>query len=91
VKAERAWPASEGQEILVRERPEGTFVRRLFLGEGLDTDNVEATYHNGVLTIAIPVAEQAKPRKVEVMGGDGDQPVEPHSEEAQPREVSSAA
>ncbi|HEY4939388.1 MAG TPA: Hsp20/alpha crystallin family protein, partial [Actinomycetota bacterium] len=51
VRAERTWPASEGQEVLVRERPEGTFVRQLFLGEGLDTEHVEATYHNGVLTL----------------------------------------
>jgi HSP20 family protein len=91
VRAERTWPASEGQEVLVRERPEGTFVRQLFLGEGLDTEHVEATYHNGVLTLTIPVAEQAKPRKVQVTGGDADQPVEPRTEAEQPQEVSSAA
>ena len=43
VRAERAWPASEGQEVIVRERPEGTFVRQLFLGDGLDTDQVQVT------------------------------------------------
>jgi HSP20 family protein len=91
VRAERSWPASEGQEILVRERPEGTFVRQLFLGEGLDTEHVEATYRNGVLTLTIPVAEQAKPRKVEVIGGDSGEPVEPRAEAEQPQEVSSAA
>jgi HSP20 family protein len=91
VRAERSWPASESQEVIARERPEGVFVRQLFLGEGLDTDQVQATYHNGVLTITIPVAEQAKPRKVEVVGADGEQPIEPVSEKEQPQEVTSAA
>ena len=91
VRAERSWPVSEGQEVIVRERPEGSFVRQLFLGEGLDTEHVEATYHNGVLTLTIPVAEQAKPRKVQVTGGDGEEPVEPKTDVEQPQEVSSAA
>ena len=69
VKAERAWPPSPQQEILVRERPQGTFARQLFLGESLDPDRVEANYANGVLTLMIPVREQAKPRRVEVQAG----------------------
>ncbi len=70
VRAERSWPRSEGDEILVSERPQGTFSRQLFLGESLDTDRIEASYQNGVLTLTIPVAEAAKPRRVQIGGGD---------------------
>ena len=53
-------------QVVVAERPSGEFVRQLFLGEGLDTQRIEATYDQGVLTLHIPVAERAKPRKIEV-------------------------
>jgi HSP20 family protein len=69
VKAERTWAPADGDEILVSERPQGTFTRRLFLGEGLDTEHVAANYEQGVVTITVPVAEQAKARKVEVTAG----------------------
>src|SRR5665647_2148091 len=48
------------------ERPRGVFSRQLFLGDNLDTDAIEATYHDGVLRLTIPVAEKAKPRKIEI-------------------------
>ena len=70
VRAERNWQPKENQEIVVSERPQGQFTRQLFLGESLDPERVEATYQNGVLTLTIPVAEQAKPRKVQVTSGD---------------------
>src|SRR5947208_1831416 len=66
VKAERAWEPKEGDEVVVAERPRGTFSRQLFLGETLDTDHIEANYDKGVLTVRIPVAEAAKPRKVAI-------------------------
>jgi len=66
VSAERRWQASEDEQIVASERPQGQFSRQLFLGESLDAERVEARYDQGVLTITIPVAEQAKPRKVEV-------------------------
>lgn len=69
VSAERRWQPTEEQQIVASERPQGTFRRQLFLGEGLDVERVEASYDNGVLTITVPVAEQAKPRKVEISGG----------------------
>jgi HSP20 family protein len=69
VAAERQWQVSEEQQLLVGERPQGRFTRQLFLGEGLDADHVEASYDNGVLTVTIPVAEQAKPRRVEINAG----------------------
>ncbi len=71
VRAERT-PSAEGvEEVLVAERPHGVFTRQLFLGEMLDPGRVEADYAQGVLTLTIPVAEQAKPRRVQVSGSGG--------------------
>jgi HSP20 family protein len=70
VRAQRSWQRAEGQEVIVAERPQGSFTRQLFLGEGLEPDGITAAYENGVLTVRLPVAEQAKPRKVEVQAGD---------------------
>ena len=72
VSAQRGWQPAEGEEVLASERPQGTFSRQLFLGESLDTEHISAAYNNGVLTLTIPVAEAAKPRKVEIAsGGNG--------------------
>jgi len=70
VRAERANPAPEGAEMIVAERLTGTFTRQLFLGETLDMERIDASYESGVLTLRIPVAEQAKPRRIQVTGGD---------------------
>ena len=67
--AERRWEKQDGEEWLVAERPAGTFRRQLLLGENLDTDRLEARFVNGVLEITIPVAEAAKPRKVQISAG----------------------
>jgi HSP20 family protein len=65
VHAER--PAlDQNREMLSAERPRGVFSRQLFLGENLDTDKIEASYHDGVLRLTIPVAEKAKPRRIEI-------------------------
>jgi HSP20 family protein len=69
VKAERSWTPAEGTEVLAQERPQGGVTRQVMLGEALDSDRLEATYDAGVLTLTIPVAEQAKPRKVEIHVG----------------------
>jgi HSP20 family protein len=69
VTAERHFARQEGDEITVSERPQGRFNRQLFLGESLDPDNIRANYDHGVLTLHIPVAEKAKPRKVEISAG----------------------
>jgi len=66
VTAERRWQPSNDVQVVASERPWGSFSRQLFLGESLDADRVEARYDDGVLTVTIPVAEQAKPRRVEV-------------------------
>src|ERR1700730_608175 len=67
IKAERpAPPPSEGVESVTAERPFGTFTRQVFLGNNLDTENIRAEYEAGVLTLVIPVAERAKPRRIEI-------------------------
>lgn len=68
VKAERPTPDREG-EVLAAERPTGVFSRQLVLGDNVDLDNVQAGYDAGVLRLTIPVAEKAKPRKIEVAAG----------------------
>ena len=73
VSAERAWQPTEGQQVVANERPQGKFSRQLFLGEGLNYERISAGYDQGVLTVTIPVAEAAKPRKVEVQAGSGGQ------------------
>jgi HSP20 family protein len=66
VRAERRPSTGENVEMQVSERPLGVFSRQLFLGDGLDTDHIHASYDAGVLTLRIPVAERAKPRKITV-------------------------
>ena len=69
VKAERGRLSDEA-ETIATERPRGVFSRQLFLGDTLDVDRVEAAYSDGVLRLTIPVAEQAKPRKIEISSGE---------------------
>ena len=69
VKAERTPTYGEDVELQVAERPRGVFSRQLFLGDTLDADRIEASYDAGVLTLRIPIAEKAKPRKIEITGG----------------------
>jgi len=66
VSAERSWRPVEGDDILANERVHGSFRRQLLLGDSLDASQMNASYENGVLTLIIPVAEKAKPRKVMV-------------------------
>ena len=79
VKAERSWEPREGDELVVTERPRGTFTRQLFLGETLNTEAIEANYDKGVLTVSIPVAEAAKPRKVTIGATNGAQAIDANS------------
>ena len=70
VRAERTRRDPEGSTYLISERPSGTYSRQLVLGDGLAVDDIRADYRDGVLTLTIPVAEQAKPRKIEITRGD---------------------
>jgi len=65
VKAERP-PRASDVELLAAERPRGIFSRQLILGDNLDTEHISASYDAGVLTLQIPVAERAKPRKISI-------------------------
>ncbi len=79
IRAQRPAESVEGAKWLSRERTTGTFARQLSLGGGLALDRIKADYRDGVLTLNIPVAEEAKPRKVSV------------SHSGQPQAVESAA
>ena len=68
VRAERP-PKNGDWEMLAAERPSGLFSRQLVLGDNLDLDRLEARYDAGVLRLTVPVAERAKPRKIEVTTG----------------------
>jgi HSP20 family protein len=71
VRAERRPnPVGQDVEMQIAERPLGVFSRQLFLGDTLDTEKVAASYDAGVLTLRIPVAEQAKPRRIEISNAD---------------------
>ena len=69
VRAERPNRASDA-ELIAAERPRGVFSRQLVLGDNLDTEHIEASYDTGVLTLDIPVAERAKPRKIAISTKD---------------------
>jgi HSP20 family protein len=71
VRAERTRRDPEGAEYMISERPSGIYSRQLVLGDGLAVDDIKAEYHDGVLTLTIPVAERAKPRKIEISRGEG--------------------
>ncbi len=68
IRAQRTASEVEGATWISRERSTGSVVRKLTLGDGVDSENIAADYANGVLTVTIPVSEKAKPRKVVVSG-----------------------
>jgi HSP20 family protein len=71
VHAERNRPNEDDVELLIGERPTGTFSRQLFLAETLDSERITADYTDGVLRLRLPVKEQAKPRRVDIAVGGG--------------------
>jgi HSP20 family protein len=79
VRSERRFDPREGDEVLVAERPQGIYTRQLFLADTLDSENVQANYEHGVLTLTIPVAEAAKPRRVQIGGGQDAQTIQPQA------------
>ena len=68
VSCERSWDAEEGDQLYISERTQGGYRRQVHLGDGLDPEGIAADLRDGVLTLRIPVAERAKPRKIEVSG-----------------------
>jgi HSP20 family protein len=71
IRAERTGRTAGDVQWLARERGFGTYVRQLTVGRGLALDAVEASYADGVLTLTIPVAEEAKPRRIEIQHASG--------------------
>jgi len=70
IRAERRPAYQEGDEVIVDERPYGTFSRQVFLGDSLDLDKMAADYTQGELCLTIPVSEKAKPRRVQLQSSD---------------------
>jgi HSP20 family protein len=81
VRAERL-PGNGDWEMLASERPRGMFSRQLVLGDNLDLDRIEARYDGGVLRLSIPVAERAKPRRIEISGQEEESDPRPAAIEA---------
>jgi HSP20 family protein len=69
VHAERPHTSEDGHDWVVAERPHGVFSRQLFLGDQLDTDHISADYTDGVLRLTVPLAAEAKPRKIAITAG----------------------
>ncbi len=78
LSAQRSAPSDEGVQWLSSERFAGAYRRQLSLGEGIDTSRITADYDNGVLTLTIPLAERAKPRKITVEAKDRPQAITAH-------------
>lgn len=76
IRAERRTEVDDDVQWLSHERPSGTFARQLTLGYGVALDKIDADYADGVLTLRIPVAEEAKPRKISVSHGSSRQTIE---------------
>jgi HSP20 family protein len=87
VRAERSGRTEESVEWLTSERFAGSYMRQLTLGEGVDADRIAATYENGVLTVTIPMAEKAKPRRIQIGTETGQTVI---SGTAEPQQVTSA-
>jgi HSP20 family protein len=76
ISAERRFNQHEDDEILVSERPQGRFSRDLRVGTRIDSDAIEADYEDGVLTLRLPMAAEAKPRRVEVRSSEQQKTIE---------------
>jgi len=72
IRAERTPALRDGAKWLSRERPHGSYLRQFSLGEGVDRENINAAYDNGVLNVILPVSERAKPRKISVQAARPD-------------------
>jgi HSP20 family protein len=83
IRAQRSERTEDGVQWISSERFTGTYLRQLSLGEGIDTEKIGATYANGVLTVTLPVAERAKPRKVSIAVEDNSQTIEAGSPQSE--------
>jgi HSP20 family protein len=81
VSAQRSGERNEGDEVYLAERHRGSFRRQVHLGDGLDAERIEARYNDGVLTLRIPVAAAAQPRKIPVITGSAARAIDTSSTE----------
>ena len=91
VHAQRQRSTGEDVELLIGERPQGAFSRQLFLAETLDAERMTADYSDGVLTLHVPVKEQAKPRRVTITAGAGAAPIDTAANGHQPEPVGASS
>jgi HSP20 family protein len=87
ITAERRAEYQQGQNVLIAERPQGSFTRQLQLGDTVDAENIQASYADGVLHLDLPMTQAAQPRKVQVKtdsGGQRQVTVEGETEESSP-------
>jgi HSP20 family protein len=85
ITAERRPEYQQAQNVLVAERPQGSFTRQLQLGDTVDSENVQATYADGVLHLTLPITQAAQPRRIQVQtGGGGERQIEVEVEPAEP-------
>ncbi|MED5813601.1 Hsp20/alpha crystallin family protein [Mycolicibacterium sp. 050232] len=82
ISAHRTARSDESAQWLANERFFGNFRRQLSLGDGIETSAISATYENGVLTVTIPIAERAKPRKIDVAHGADRKSIETNTVDA---------
>jgi HSP20 family protein len=83
ISAERRPEYQAGENVLIAERPQGTFTRQLQLGDTVDTENITASYADGVLHMTIPITQAAQPRRVQVKTGGTERQIDIESEPAQ--------
>ena len=79
IQAERTPHYGQGEQVIVAERPQGSFTRQLTLGEGVDSENLTASYADGVLHVTIPASPKAQARRVKVTRTAGGSHVVPGS------------
>lgn len=91
IRAERAATAPDDVQWLSRERPVGTFARQLTLGQHVDVDRVDASYADGVLTLTLPLAEEARPRRISVAREESHRTIEQGGHRTIEQEPSGAA
>jgi len=82
ISAQRTASSGEAMQWLTNERFFGTYRRQLSLGDGIDSSRITATYENGVLTVTIPLAERAKPRKIDILHGENQKSITPTTVDA---------
>ena len=71
IRAERSPHYGDSEQVIVAERPQGSFTRQLSLGEGVDSENLTAGYADGVLHVTIPVSPKTQARRVQITHAPG--------------------